>query len=92
MIKSKHGAESDDTLPLHVLLLFHFFAADTKYLIMSQGNLPPSLDEERCLKLGATLGGFLESLDKRVVLAISNDLSHTYSHNCTDPLYLPDPR
>ena len=91
MIKSKYGSESDDNLLLHVLLL-PCDAADTKYLIMCQGKLPHTLDEERHLKLGATLGNFLESLDKRVVLAISGDLSHTYSHNCTDPLYLPDPR
>jgi len=48
--------------------------------------------EEWRLDIGRKLASFAESLDEKVVVVISGDLSHCHPTDCTDPLYLPDPR
>ena len=46
------------------------------------------------LNVGRLISDFLCNIDHkmRIVVAISADLSHTYSTDCTNELYLPDPR
>ncbi len=59
---------------------------------MSSPRIPLGDMKARLLEAGRHLASFIESLDKRVVVAISGDLSHTYSTDCQNPLYLADPR
>ena len=66
--------------------------SDVKYIIMSSPRKPVGEMKSSLLEAGRQLASFLRSLDKRVVMAISGDLSHTYPTDCQDPLYLPDPR
>ena len=67
--------------------------SDPKYLVMAQDTKPRAgCIEEWRLDIGRKLASFAESLDEKVVVVISGDLSHCHPTDCTDPLYLPDPR
>ena len=44
------------------------------------------------LELGKEIYEFAQNLDKKVVIAISGDLSHKHPTDCKLALYLPDPR
>ena len=63
-----------------------------KYVIMSQSLKKNDFRQDK-MAIGESLGKFISKVDKRVVFAVSGDLSHAHSHGFTDiPLYLPDPR
>ena len=63
-----------------------------KYAILSQSLKKGDFLQEK-MAIGASLERFLSKVDKRVVFAVSGDLSHAHSHSYSDiPLYLPDPR
>ena len=63
-----------------------------KYVILSQSMRRENIGQEKML-IGKSLAKFIKSIDARVVLAVSGDLSHTHTHSYGDiPLYLPDPR
>ena len=44
------------------------------------------------MNTGRALYKFISNSEKRIVMAISGDLGHAFDTDCTDPLYLPDPR
>jgi len=48
--------------------------------------------EEWRLNIGRKLASFAESLDQKVVVVLSGDLSHCHPTDCTNPLYMPSPR
>jgi len=48
-----------------------------------------SLEDWR-LGIGRKLASFAESLEEKVVVIISGDLSHCHATDCTDPMYLPN--
>jgi len=71
---------------VHILL-------EPKYLLMAQDTKPRvGLVEEWRLNIGRKLASFAESLEEKVVILMSGDLSHCHPTDCTNPLYLPSSR
>ena len=67
--------------------------SDPKYLVMAEDIKPRAgCVEDWRLDIGQKLASFAESLQEKVVVVISGDLSHCHATNCTDMLYLPSPR
>jgi len=67
--------------------------SDPKYLVMAEDAKPRAgCIEDWRLGIGRKLASFAESLDEKVVVVISGDLSHCHPTDCTAPLYLPSPR
>ena len=63
-----------------------------KYVILSQSMKKGNASQDK-MTIGKSLAKFVNSLEARVVFAVSGDLSHAHTHRDTDnPLYFPDPR
>ena len=76
-----------------VFICFCTRLSDPKYLIMAQ-DIKPRVGciEDWRLDIGRKLASFAESLEEKVVVMISGDLSHCHPTDCTDPMYLPNSR
>ena len=74
------------------------YVLDVKYIITSQPKQekqPKAVqgsDLDLIMNTGRALHSFVSESEKRIVVAISSDMGHTFHTDCTDPLYLPDPR
>lgn len=66
---------------------------DIPVIIVSQDMqpMPESLEDWR-VDIGKSLANFVDDIPERTVVAISGDTSHMHLTDCTDTLYLPDPR
>lgn len=63
-----------------------------KYVILSESMNRTNLKTDK-IAIGKALGKFVKTIDQKVVVAISGDLSHAHTPAYTNiPLYLPDIR
>ena len=75
-----------------------YVIVDVKYIITRQPKQaqyaePVTLSElDFMMNTGRAFHSFISKSEERIVLTISADLGHTFRTDCTDPLYLPDPR
>jgi len=69
-----------------------YLKTDPKYIIMSNDLRARTTELEQFrLDTGRVLSDFVRSLEEKVLVVISGDLSHYHPTDCKDPIYLPDP-